>query len=116
MGCHAGLPYVERGWLRASVSVTEHQNTGENGSVQIRPKRAEKGETVTVTVKPDTGYEMKELVMAAQNGKVLPVKPQTNKQRRKQAAAWKNTQPPVPIPPFAAGRIESKFFLEPLVV
>lgn len=39
-----------------------------NGSVSVSPKRAEKGDTVTITVKPDTGYELDELIVTDKNG------------------------------------------------
>ena len=39
-----------------------------NGSVSVSPKRAEKGDTVTITVKPDTGYELDELTVTDKNG------------------------------------------------
>ena len=39
-----------------------------NGSVEVSPTRASKGSTVTVTVKPDEGYELDELTVTDKNG------------------------------------------------
>ncbi len=41
----------------------------ENGSVNVSPKNASKGATVTVTVKPDTGYELDTLTVTDKDGK-----------------------------------------------
>ncbi len=40
----------------------------ENGTISTDPKSAEKGETVTITVKPDTGYELGDLIVTDKNG------------------------------------------------
>ncbi|MCG4658922.1 S-layer homology domain-containing protein, partial [Flavonifractor plautii] len=40
----------------------------DNGSVKVSPTRASKGSTVTVTVKPDEGYELDELTVTDKNG------------------------------------------------
>ena len=43
----------------------------ENGTITISPKSASKGDTVTVTVKPDKGYELDTLkVLDKDGGKV----------------------------------------------
>ena len=54
-----------------SSSSTEYAITvddGKNGSVSASPKRAEKGDTVTITVKPDAGYELDELTVTDKSG------------------------------------------------
>lgn len=43
----------------------------ENGSVSVSPKNASQGDRVTVTVKPDTGYELDSLKVFDKNGKEL---------------------------------------------
>ena len=43
----------------------------ENGSVSVSPKNASQGDRVTVTVKPDTGYELDSLKVLDKNGKEL---------------------------------------------
>lgn len=43
----------------------------ENGSVSVSPKNASKGDRVTVTVKPDAGYELDSLKVFDKNGKEL---------------------------------------------
>ena len=43
----------------------------ENGSVTISPRSAEKGDIVTITVKPDSGYQLDDLAVTDKNGKEL---------------------------------------------
>ena len=43
----------------------------ENGSVSVSPKNASQGDRVTVTVKPDAGYELDSLKVFEKNGKEL---------------------------------------------
>lgn len=45
----------------------------ENGSVTVIPKNATKGSTVTVTVKPDDGYQLDELTVADAKGSTISV-------------------------------------------
>ena len=51
------------GSSKHSYSVTA-PGTTENGSVTVSPKNATKGSTVTVTVKPDDGYQLDKLTVA----------------------------------------------------
>ena len=43
----------------------------ENGSVIVSPRSAEKGDPVTITVKPDSGYQLDDLAVTDKNGKEL---------------------------------------------
>ena len=43
----------------------------ENGSITVSPKSASKGDTVTITVKPDKGYELDTLKVLDKNGDAL---------------------------------------------
>ena len=43
----------------------------ENGSVTVSPKNASAGSTVTITVKPDSGYQLDDLAVTDKNGKEL---------------------------------------------
>ena len=43
----------------------------ENGSVTISPRSAEKGDIVTITVTPDSGYQLDALAVTDKNGKEL---------------------------------------------
>ena len=43
----------------------------ENGSVTVSPKNASKGDTVTITVKPDSGYVLDDLTVTDKNGNEL---------------------------------------------
>ena len=42
-----------------------------NGSITVRPKNASKGDTVTITTKPDAGYELESMTVTDRNGKAL---------------------------------------------
>ena len=68
------------------VSVTRHTSSSsssnptysvttpsksENGGVAVSSKNARKGDTVTVTVTPDAGYQLDKLTVTDKNGKVL---------------------------------------------
>ncbi|WP_298034967.1 S-layer homology domain-containing protein [uncultured Dysosmobacter sp.] len=44
-----------------------------HGDVTVSPRTAEKGETVTITVKPDKGYRLYDLTVTAKNGKELGI-------------------------------------------
>ena len=48
-------------------------STAENGSVTASSKNAAKGSTVTVTVKPDDGYQLDKLTVADANGNTITV-------------------------------------------
>lgn len=42
-----------------------------NGTVTVNPKSASKGSTVTITAKPDSGYQLDDLTVTDKNGKEL---------------------------------------------
>ena len=42
-----------------------------HGDVTVSPRSAEKGDTVTITVKPDSGYQLDDLTVTDKNGKEL---------------------------------------------
>ena len=46
----------------------------DNGSVRVSPTRAERGDTVTITVDPDNGYELDELVVTDSDGDEISVR------------------------------------------
>ena len=52
----------------------------ENGSVTVDPERARSGSRVTVTVTPDSGYKLGELVVTDKNGKKLELTDKGNGQ------------------------------------
>ena len=60
------------GSSKPSYSVTA-PGTAENGSVTVSPKNATKGSTVTVTVKPDDGYQLDKLTVADAKGSTISV-------------------------------------------
>ena len=58
------VTYVEPSYYSGSSSDPTYSVTldkTENGSVTVSPKSASKGDTVTVTVKPDSGYVLETL-------------------------------------------------------
>lgn len=55
---------------RYTVSVEDT----DNGSVRVSPTRAERGDTVTITVDPDNGYELDELVVTDSDGDEISVR------------------------------------------
>lgn len=52
----------------SSSSATITAESVKNGAVTISPRRASKGELVTITAKPDPGYKLKELTVTDQKG------------------------------------------------
>lgn len=54
-----------------SNSYTVSVDSGRNGSVSVSPKNASKGTTVTITVKPDKGYEVDEIIVTDSKGNEL---------------------------------------------
>ena len=54
------------GYVPATYSLTVDKT--ENGSISVSPKSAAKGTTVTITVKPDEGYELDTLKVVDKNG------------------------------------------------
>lgn len=53
-----------------SVSVPSSSSI-KNGSISVSPRTADKGDTVTITVKPDAGYELDELIVTDSKGNEL---------------------------------------------
>ena len=49
--------------------VSVDKTTG--GTVRVNPGRADRGDTVTITVKPNSGYELDELVVTDKNGDTI---------------------------------------------
>ncbi len=47
----------------------------ENGTVTITPKRAERGDTITITVTPDAGYTLETLTVIDRNGNEIKLTP-----------------------------------------
>ena len=48
-------------------------DSGRHGTVTVSPKSARKGATVTITVKPDDGYELDDLTVTDKDGKTVKV-------------------------------------------
>lgn len=52
----------------SSGDYTVSVENNKHGTVTVSPKRADKGDTVTITVKPDNGYELDELTVTDKDG------------------------------------------------
>lgn len=61
----------DSGSSSSSVSKTVSVGSSANGSVAVNPKNASKGDTVTVTVRPDTGYQLDTITVTDQTGKEI---------------------------------------------
>ena len=71
------VTYVEPSYYSGSSSDPTYSVTvdkTENGSVTVSPKSASKGDTVTMTVKPDSGYVLETLTVTDKNGNELTLK------------------------------------------
>ena len=55
-----------------SYTVSTDKDT-ENGSYTVRPSRAERGDTVTITTKPDEGYQVGKVTVTDKNGDTIKV-------------------------------------------
>ena len=64
------LYYVSTGGGSTTYPVSTPSKT-ENGSVSVSPKNASRGDTVTITVKPDDGYVLDDLAVTDKNGNDL---------------------------------------------
>ena len=60
------VSYSGGGSYTPSYSITVDKT--ENGTITVSPKSASKGDTVTITVKPDKGYELDTLKVLDKNG------------------------------------------------
>lgn len=49
-------------------------DAGKHGDVSVSPKRADKGDTVTITVDPDKGYEVDEVIVTDKDGDSIRVR------------------------------------------
>ena len=70
------VTYVEPSYYSGSSSDPTYSVTvdkTENGSVTVSPKSASKGDTVTITTKPNEGYELGDLTVKDANGNALPL-------------------------------------------
>ena len=73
------VTYVEPSYYSGGSSAPTYSVTvdkTENGSVTVSPKNASKGSTVTITVKPDSGYTLETLTAIDSKGKEIQL---TNK-------------------------------------
>lgn len=64
------LYYVSTGGGSTTYPVSTPSKT-ENGSVSVSPKNASRGDTVTITVKPNDGYVLDDLAVTDKNGNDL---------------------------------------------
>ena len=57
-----------------STTYTVSPDAGRNGDVTVSPSRASYGDTVTITVDPDEGYELDELIVTDSDGDEISVR------------------------------------------
>lgn len=57
-----------------STTYTVSTDAGRNGDVTVSPSRASYGDTVTITVDPDNGYELDELIVTDSDGDEISVR------------------------------------------
>ena len=78
--------YIDQGGGSSSGSgsssgdYTVSVDADKHGTVTVSPKRADKGDTVTITVKPNKGYELDELTVTDANGNEISVRSRGNNQ------------------------------------
>ena len=65
------VPPVDGGDTAPSGDYIVFVETDGNGRVILSPSRADKGDTVTITVKPDAGYDLDELTVTDNKGKTI---------------------------------------------
>ena len=61
-----------------TTTYTVTVDSAKNGTVSVSPKNASKGTTVTITVKPNSGYELDDLTVTDKNGDAVRIKDQGN--------------------------------------
>ena len=61
--------YIDQGSTSGDYLVNVNKVTG--GKITVTPGRADKGDTVTITVKPNDGYELDTLVVTDKNGNTV---------------------------------------------
>lgn len=92
-GADAGANY-EISYEKGTLTVTKRSSGGgssssgsdyivsvdsdKHGTVTVSPKRADKGDTVTITVKPDKDYELDELTVTDKSGDTIKIKDKGN--------------------------------------
>ena len=67
---------VQNDWPSSGGGTTypvEASDKTEHGTVTVRPSRAERGDTVTITAKPDEGYQVGKVIVTDKNGDAVKV-------------------------------------------
>ena len=71
--CIVSVTYKGRSHHSSSTSNTVSASTASNGKVSLDKSTAKKGDTVTVTVTPDAGYQLDKLTVTDAKGKTVDV-------------------------------------------
>ena len=71
---NASWSYISSGSSSYDPTYSVTVDKTENGAVTVSPKSASKGDRVTVTVKPDSGYVLETLTVTDKNGNELTLK------------------------------------------
>ena len=69
--CTVSVTRRSSGGGGGTTTYTVTTDSAKNGSVSVSPKNASKGTAVTITVKPDSGYELDKLTITDKNGEEL---------------------------------------------
>ena len=72
------VPYRVSGGSGGSTRYSVTVEDADNGTVRASPTRAERGDTVTITVDPDEGYELDELIVTDSSGDEIEVRRLSN--------------------------------------
>lgn len=72
------VPYRVSGGSGGSTRYSVTVEDADNGTVRVSPTRAERGDTVTITVDPDEGYELDELIVTDSSGDEIEVRRLSN--------------------------------------
>ena len=75
---NASWSYISSGSSSYDPTYSVTVDKTENGAVTVSPKSASKGDRVTVTVKPDSGYVLETLTVTDKNGNELTLKDKGN--------------------------------------
>lgn len=66
--------YYSGGGGGGSTRYTVNVEDADNGTVKVNPTRAERGDTVTITVDPDDGYELDEIIVTDSDGDEISIR------------------------------------------
>ena len=75
---HGGGDSSSGGGISSSTNYTVSVEQGDGGTILVSPTRASRGDTVTITVNPDTGYELGALIVCDSSGNRIDLERQSD--------------------------------------